>query len=97
MLRKYHVFVVSIFDANTRILLDASLYPVDCRCSERAKIQAIEATKNYVLANRAKRTWCKRYGITASQFEALLADGRIDPLKDYVFEAEYKNGLNPLG
>lgn len=93
-LLKFDAFVVSIKDATTGIEIARSLYPVDCRCSERAKIMAIESAKRFTLNYRAKEKWCKQYGISVSQYEALLSDNRIDPLKDYTFDAEYTNGLN---
>lgn len=91
--------VVGIYDAKTQILIGRSACKNITRSSYRAECYAIDDAKHYVLENWACKWWCNRYGITASQFDAMLQDGVIDPLESFTFKVEeqrvYK--LNPQG
>lgn len=80
--------VVGIYDAKTNIRLGYVDDGRNCRSSFRAVDMAIEKAKHIVLESVACERWCKSYGITASQFGSMLADGVIDPLKSFTFEIE---------
>lgn len=87
---------VSIFDAAT--LVQVGFRPrvdITCRCSERAKLIAIEKAKNFVLGKIAPREWQRLYGLTASQFDALYLASEIDPLKHYVFKIDKFKEVTP--
>jgi len=82
-----HKIVVSIQDANTRIELRKTEHTIICRAgSERAEDYALEEAKNLVLDFWARRWWHRRYGLTAKQFNRLVADRQIDPLGSWHFE-----------
>lgn len=79
---------VSIIDAATQICIGYHRTYITCRCSERAKLLGIEEAKHKVLETWVRKMWQQRYGITAKQYTALLADREINPLKHYVFEID---------
>ena len=80
---------IGIYDTNTGICLEeATRTLASTGCSERAESQVIRIVKDAVLEGRAKPKCCKRYGLTASQFDAMLADGVIYPLESYTFKVE---------
>ena len=82
-----HKIVISIQDANTRIELHQTTHTIIGRGgSARAEWRAIEEAKNLVLEFWARQWWLTRYGLTAEQFEKLVADKQIDPLGSWHFE-----------
>lgn len=82
-----HKIVISIQDANTRIELRKTEHTIIGRGgSERAESRAVEEAKNIVLDFWARRWWHERYGLTAEQFDGLVADRQIDPLGSWHFE-----------
>lgn len=82
-----HKIVVSIQDANTSIELRKTEHTIIGRGgSLRAEYRAVEEAKNLVLDFWARRWWNERYGLTAKQFNRLVADRQIDPLGSWHFE-----------
>lgn len=80
---------IGIYDTNTGLCLsEATRTWATTGCSARAESQVIRLVKDYVLEGWSKPTWCKRYGLTATQFNTMLADGVIDPLESITFKVE---------
>ena len=86
---------VSIYDATTQINLGRMASTNKCRCSERAKDLALSKIKHFVLEAWSRNHYRKRYGLTASQFNALLADGVIAPLESFTFKVDEHRPINP--
>lgn len=84
---KHFTIVVGIYDANTQIHIDRSVCMVETRSSFRAECIAIENAKHEMLRRSCKQ-WVSRYGITATQFKAMLDDHVIAPLESYTFKVE---------
>lgn len=89
--------VVGIYDAKTQIFVGRISNKTITRCRETATSCALNRAFDFVENDLAKRWWCKRYGITASQFDAMLQDGVIDPLESFTFKVEKQTTLNPKG
>ena len=92
---KTYYTVVSIYDAKTQIFLGRMGRRTTSRCSVRAKEAAIENVKHSVLESWSRNWWRSKYGITASQFDALLADGVIAPLESFTFKVDEHKPINP--
>lgn len=86
---------VSIYDATTQILLGRMASTNKGRCSVRAREAAVSKIKHFVLEAWSRNHFRKRYGITASQFDALLADGAIAPLESFTFKVDEHRPINP--
>lgn len=83
---KYHV-TISVKDANTQIELRQMQHTIIGRGgSERAEWRAIEQAKDFVLEFWARDWWYRHYLITATQFDELVKDGMINPLRVWDFK-----------
>lgn len=80
--------VIGIYDANTQILIGRIANSTITRCRETATNSAKNEAFDFVEKELAKLWWCKRYGITALQFDKMLSDGIISPLKSFTFKVE---------
>jgi hypothetical protein len=89
--------VVGIYDAKTQIRVGS----IADKCVTRSSAYAESKAKGraFIFAeDELYKPWmCKKYGITASQFEAMLQDGVIDPLESFTFKVEKQRILNPKG
>lgn len=82
-----HKIVVSILDAKTCIELCKTQHTIIGRGgSLRAEQRAIEEAKNLVLDFWARQWWYEHYGLTAKQYDRLVADRQIDALASWHFE-----------
>lgn len=94
-----HYVMVGIYDAKTQIRIGSIASIQKTRSSERAEKLAESEAYDYVVDELAKPWMCKRYGITASQFDAMVADGVIDPIESFTLKTEVHRvySLNPKG
>ena len=94
-----HYVMVGIYDAKTQIRIGSIATIQRCRSSEGAEMLAKSEAYDYVVNELAKPRMCKRYGITASQFDAMEADGVIDPIESFTLKVEVHREyrLNPKG
>ena len=86
--------VVGIYDAKTQIRVGS----IANKCTTRSASYARGIAKSKALIfeeDELYKPWmCKRYGITASQFDAMLADGVIDPLDSFTIKVEEQRILD---
>lgn len=82
----YHV-TISVLDAKTQIELRQTHHTIVGRCDpETAEWRAISEAKNFVLEYWARDWWYRHYLITATQFDELVKDGRINPIGVWDFK-----------
>lgn len=80
---------IGIYDTKIGLCLEeATRTFASTGCSERAEREVIRIVKDAVLEGRVKPEYCKRYRLTASQFDEMLADGVINPTESYTFKVE---------
>lgn len=91
---KVYYTVVGIYDAKTQIRVGAIADKCKTRSSAYAESKAKSRAFIFAEDELYKPWMCKRYGLTASQFEAMLADGVIDALESFTFKTEEQRILD---
>lgn len=91
---KVYYTVVGIYDAKTQIRVGSIADKCTTRSASYAK--GIAKGKAFIFAeDELYKPWiCKRYGITASQFDAMLEDGVIDALDSFTIKVEEQRILD---